>query len=262
MKKIGVIGGSGLYKIKDLIIKKTKKVNTPYGSPSGPYMIGQIKNTEVFFLPRHGEKHDRPPHMINYKANIWGFKTLGIDRIISISATGGIKKGLKPGDIVLLDQIVDMTKNRKSTFYDGKEGVVHVDFTYPFCSEMRKIILKAGKSTGISLKNKGTYVAVEGPRLETAAEIMAFSKLGCDVVGMTGMPEASLAHELEICYAGISIVANYAAGISKKKLTTTEVMEAMGATTEKIKKLLKEIFTIIPMTRTCSCKEALKDAKI
>jgi len=155
-----------------------------------------------------------------------------------------------------------MTKTRKWTFYDGEEGVVHVDFSTPYCPEMRKVIVSAGRLTGIPLKNKGTYVAVEGPRLETAAEIRAYGMIGADVVGMTGMPEASLAREVEICYSGLSVVANYAAGISKHKLTTGEVMEAMKASTEKIKQLLKEIFAILPEERNCPCKEALKGAKI
>lgn len=262
MSNIGIIGGSGLYEIKGLNIKQRKKITTPFGKPSADYLIGQIKNTKVVFLPRHGTRHNIPPHMINYRANIWGLKKLGIKKIISVSAVGGIQKGLKPGDIIILNQIIDMTKNRKSTFYDGKSGVVHIDFTNPYCPEMHRLIAKAGRRAGISLKEGGTYVAVEGPRLETAAEIMAFDKLGCDVVGMTGMPETALARELELCYSGVSVVANYAAGMSKKKLTATEVMEVMGASTEKIKRLLKEIFSLLPEQRTCPCKDALKDAKI
>jgi len=262
MSKTGVIGGSGLYEIKGLVLKSRKKITTPFGKPSGEYFIGEMDNKEIIFLPRHGKHHNIPPHMINYRANIWGFKKLGVERILSISAVGGIKKGLKPGDIVVLDQVLDMTKNRKSTFYDGKEGVVHIDFTEPYCPELRQILLKAGKRTRVPVKNGGTYIAVEGPRLESASEIKSFSILGGDVVGMTGMPEASLARELEICYSGISVVANYAAGISKRKLTVAEVMEAMKASTEKLKLLLRETFALIPEQRKCACREALKEAKI
>ncbi len=262
MSKIGVIGGSGLYDMKGLVLKKRKTVTTPFGKPSDHYLLGEIGKTEVVFLPRHGKNHDIPPHKINYRANIWGFKKLGVERILSISAVGGIKKGLKPGDIVILDQILDMTRNRKSTFYDGENGVVHIDFTEPYCPELRKTLQQAGKRVKVSLKNGGTYAAVEGPRLETASEIKSFSILGADVVGMTGMPEASLARELEICYSGLSVVANYAAGISKRKLTVAEVMGAMKATTEKLKRLLEEIFKLIPDERKCSCGEALKEAKI
>jgi 5'-methylthioadenosine phosphorylase len=262
MSKIGVIGGSGLYEIEGFVLNKKQTVATPYGKPSDRYLLGKIGKTEVVFLPRHGSRHNIPPHMINYRANIWGFRKLGVDRILSISAVGGIKKGLTPGDIVILDQVLDMTRNRKSTFYDGKNGVVHIDFTDPYCPELRKTLHKAGKLVRVSVKNGGTYVAVEGPRLETASEIRSFSLLGGDVVGMTGMPEASLARELEICYSGLSVVANYAAGISKRKLTVAEVMEAMKATTENIKRLLSETFRLIPDERRCACSEALREAKI
>ena len=177
MSKIGIIGGSGLYEIRGLTIKNRRTLTTPFGKPSEKYLIAKMGNKEIIFLPRHGKHHNIPPHMINYRANIWGFKKLGVERILSISAVGGINKGFKPGDIVILDQILDMTKNRKSTFYEGKNGVVHVDFTEPFCPEVRKILLKAGKRIKVSLRNGGTYVAVEGPRLETSSEIKGFGML-------------------------------------------------------------------------------------
>lgn len=268
MSKTGVIGGSGLYEIKGFVLKGRKTIKTPFGKPSGQYLLGTIGKADIVFLPRHGEHHDIPPHMINYRANIWGFKKLDVNRLLSVSAVGGIRKGLKPGDIVVLDQVLDMTKNRKSTFYDGKNRrcpngrVVHIDFTEPYCPELRRTLIKAGKRSNIRLKTSGTYVAVEGPRLESASEIKCFSVLGGDVVGMTGMPEASLARELEVCYAGLSVVANYAAGISKKKLTVAEVMQAMNDSTEKIKRLLKETFMLVPAERACPCKEALQEAKV
>jgi 5'-methylthioadenosine phosphorylase len=262
MSKTGVIGGSGLYEIKGFVLNKKKAVKTPYGNPSDQYLIGKIGKSEVIFLPRHGKHHNIPPHKINYRANMWGFKKLGVDRILSISAVGGIKKGLKPGDIVILDQVLDMTRNRISTFYEGETGVVHIDFTEPFCPDLRKILLNSGKRIKVSVKNGSTYVAVEGPRLETVSEIKSYKILGGDVVGMTGMPEASLARELEICYAGLSVVANYAAGISKNKLTVAEVMESMKASTENIKRLLKETVRLIPAQRNCPCGEALREAII
>jgi 5'-methylthioadenosine phosphorylase len=262
MSKIGVIAGSGLYEIKGLVLKSRKKITTPFGKPSEQYLLGEMGNVEIIFLPRHGKHHDIPPHMINYRANIWGFKKLGVERILSISAVGGIKKGLKPGDIVILNQVIDMTKNRNSTFYDGKEGVFHIDFTEPYCTELHRILLAAGKRVRVPVRNGGTYIAVEGPRLESASEIKSFSILGGDVVGMTGMPEASLARELEICYSGVSVVANYAAGISNNKLTVSEVMETMKSSTEKLKLLLKETFALIPEKRNCACGKALAEAKI
>jgi len=262
MPRIGVIGGSGLYEITGLIIKERKKITTPYGRPSDEYRIGEIGNVEVVFLPRHGAHHNIPPHMINYMANIWGFKKLGVERIISVSAVGGIRKGLRAGDIVIPDQIIDMTRGRRSTFYDGKGKVVHVDFSEPYCPEMREVLLKAGRIVRVPLKDGGTYLATEGPRLETASEIRAFKILGADVVGMTGMPEAILGRELEICYSAIVVVTNYAAGITTKKLTTTEVMEAMKSSTGKIKLLLKETLKLLPDERRCPCRDALKGARI
>lgn len=262
MSKVGVIGGSGLYHMEGFVMKKRRTVRTPYGKPSGQYITGSIDGKEIIFLPRHGFDHSIPPHKINYRANIWGFWKLGVSHIISISAVGGIRKGLKPGDIVLLDQIIDMTRSRISTFYDGDDGVVHIDFTEPYCSEDRTILLKAARRAGVILKKRGTYVAVEGPRLETASEIKSFAVLGGDVVGMTGMPEAVLARELEVCYVGISVVANYAAGISKKKLTTKEVMDTMKSSTEKVNGLLKETFHLMPIIHNCTCREALKNARI
>lgn len=262
MAIIGVIGGSGLYEMQGLTLKHREKIKTPYGDPSEHYFIGTFGDQEIIFLPRHGKGHSIPPHKINYRANMWGFKKLGVERILSVSAVGGIRKGLKPRDVVILDQVLDMTRNRESTFYDGKKGVVHIDFSEPYCPEMREVMLTAGRRSKVILKNGGTYVAVEGPRLESASEIKSFGILGGDVVGMTGMPEAALARELEMCYSGLSVVANYAAGISKKKLTVQEVMEAMTIATEKIKRLFREAIPMIPDRRQCPCREALKDAAI
>jgi len=258
---IGVIGGSGLYEIEEVVIKKTKKFLTPFGEPSDSYVISEFSGIEVVFLPRHGSLHRIPPHKINYRANIWGFKELGVGRVISLSAVGGISPEMKPGTIVVPDQIIDMTKGRDSTFYDG-DGVVHIDFTKPYCPELRESILGAGRKSGIELRKSGTYVCVNGPRFETEAEIEFFSGIGADVVGMTAMPEASLAREAEICFAGVVVVTNYAAGIKEKRLTTTEVIEEMKGTTGRLKGLLKESFNLIPIERRCFCKEALKEARM
>ncbi|HBU06251.1 MAG TPA: S-methyl-5'-thioadenosine phosphorylase, partial [Nitrospiraceae bacterium] len=167
----------------------------------------------------------------------------------------------KPGSIVILNQIIDMTEGRESTFYDEEE-IVHVDFTEPYCPELRTAILTAGKNAGVALKENAVYVCVNGPRLETAAEIKAFSLLGADVVGMTGMPEASLARELAICFSGIGVVTNFAAGISGNRLTTTEVVSTMAESAEAVKALLERTFISIPHTRNCGCKDALANAKM
>ncbi|BCB95816.1 putative S-methyl-5'-thioinosine phosphorylase [Dissulfurispira thermophila] len=259
--RIGLIGGSGLYEIEGLEITNEVSISTPYGNPSSVYKIGTIDDKEIVFLPRHGTPHTIPPHKINYRANIWGFKSLDVDRIISVSAVGGINKDFFPGHIVLLDQIIDMTYGaRESTFYD-KESVIHIDFTDPYCPEMRDFIIKASHNIKLPVKPSGTYICVNGPRLETAKEIQFFSMIGADVVGMTAMPEASLARELEMCICGISVVTNYAAGISDKKLTATEVVETMKNSINNIKSLVKEVIKHITIERNCPCKDALKDAR-
>ncbi|MCL4492506.1 MAG: S-methyl-5'-thioadenosine phosphorylase [Nitrospirae bacterium] len=259
---IGLIGGSGLYEIEGLEITKEVSVSTPFGEASSAYKTGTLGGIEIAFLSRHGIPHSIPPHKVNYRANIWGFKSLGVERVISVSAVGGINSSMPPGSIVLLDQIIDMTFGaRTSTFYD-KNKVIHVDFTSPYCNEMRGLAIQASRDTGLPAKETGTYLCVNGPRLETAREIQFFSLAGADMVGMTAMPEAALARELEICLLGISVVTNYAAGISDKKLTTTEVVETMRSSMEKIKSLLKGLIAHIPARRTCPCKDALKDAEL
>ena len=261
MRIFGVIGGSGLYDIPGLEITDSVKMGTPYGDPSDIYRIGSFSGKEIVFLPRHGSMHHIPPHKINYRANIWGFRELGVKKIISIGASGGIRKGMKPGTIAVLDQIIDLTDNRQSTFYDDNE-VVHVDFTEPFCPALREHILRSAKQAGIPIKKKGTYVCTKGPRLETAAEIRAYTMMGADVVGMTGMPEAVLARELEICFAGVSVITNYAAGIAGEKLTSKEVVEKMHEMTDKVKTILAACFSLDLPASSCSCGDALKDAKM
>lgn len=257
----GIIAGSGLYDIAGFETVEIKRIVTPFGEPSDSYRIGRINNHEVVFLPRHGSPHRIPPHRVNYRANIWGFRELGVKRIISISAVGGINKDLKPGDIIILDQIIDMTAGaRESTFYDHE--VVHVDFTEPYCPEMREYFFKGASEANITVKTRGTYVAVNGPRLETRAEISSFGFLGADVVGMTAMPEAVLARELEICFGGIAVVTNYAAGISSKKLTTTEVIENMKEANKRLVELIRYSIPYIKRERNCPCKESLRDARL
>ncbi|MEW6570904.1 MAG: S-methyl-5'-thioadenosine phosphorylase [Nitrospirota bacterium] len=262
---IGIIGGSGFYELEGFNVQNLREILTPFGFPSGSYVIGELSDREVVFLPRHGLEHNIPPHKINYRANVWGFRELGVERLVSVGAVGGISHRMVPGKVVLLDQIIDMTKARDSTFFDGADGadsVVHIDFTEPFCPELRQALWEAGEKTEIEFEGAGTYICVNGPRLETRAEIRMFAMLGADVVGMTAMPEASLAREAEICYAGVSVVTNYAAGIMKKKLTTTEVKDVIRGTTHVLKELLKGALKLIPAERKCACKEALQEAKM
>jgi len=263
MERIGIIAGSGIQELGCEDIIETKRVETPYGEPSDLYRICKISEVEVVFLPRHGTPHHIPPHRINYRANLWGFRHIGVREIISINAVGGIGDGLRPGDIVLPDQIIDLTHGRNSTFFE-KDEVVHIDFTEPFCNKLRGLLSCAGERIDIPLKRAGTYVCTNGPRLETKAEIQFFSRIGGDLVGMTLMPEASLARELEICLASISVVTNYAAGISRARLTTTEVVETMRSSIEKIRSLLKE-FLLMKKDKAetgCICQEALKESRM
>ncbi len=265
MLKIGIIGGSGLNEIPGLTRLREETVNTPYGEPSGGYLIAGagFPPVEVVFLPRHGARHDIAPHKVNYRANIWGMKSLGVERILGINAVGGIDPGLPPGSIVIADQVMDFTCGaRQSTFYDGKE-VVHVDFTEPYCPELRGALLEAARKEGIPVTASGAYVCTNGPRLETRAEIEFFGRAGGHVVGMTGMPEAVLARELGLCYAAVAIVTNAAAGVlGAHRLTTTEVVETMAQKTESIKTILKAAFPLIPAERHCPCKDALREARL
>lgn len=261
MPLFGIIAGSGLYDIPGLEIRNSVKLNTPYGEPSDEFRIGVLSGREIAFLPRHGSSHRLQPHRIPCRANLWGFKELGVKRIISFSASGGISRELVPGDIVLLDQVIDMTSGRETTFFDGDE-VVHIDFTEPFCPELRALFASAAVQAGIPVVMKGASACVNGPRLETAAEIRAYGLLGADVVGMTVMPEAVLARELEICFASVTVVTNYAAGIRASRLTAKEVVEAMQMATEKLKSLTMAFFAGALPVRSCSCGQALKDAKM
>lgn len=261
MRKTGIIAGSGFYNIEGVQVKGTKKITTPYGDPSDVYRICEFSGVEFAFLSRHGTPHHIPPHKINYRANLWGFRELGIERILAVNSVGGINPEMKPGNIVIPDQIIDMTNGRASTFYETDE-VVHIDFSAPYCSEVNCFIAEAAGKTGNELKRSGTYLATNGPRLETAAEIRFFGNIGGDMVGMTGMPEACLARELGICFSCIAVITNHAAGISAHKLTVTEVIESMHGAMERVRSLLMKTLELLPSKRTCECAEALKDARL
>lgn len=193
----------------------------------------------VIFVARHGKDHTIPPHKINYRANIWGLKKLGVTFIISTTAVGSLNENFKPGHFVLTDQFLDFTKNRITTFYEGGDRpVAHLDVTNPYCPELRDILQKVGTEQGLSVHNGGTYVCTEGPRFETPAEIKMFHMLGGDTVGMTNVPEVNLANEAEMAYATISMITNYAAGISESALTHSEVVEMMGDMAAQLKALI------------------------
>ena len=215
---LGIIGGTGLTQLANLEITHRQVIRTPYGEPSGALTFGKIKEHEVVFMARHGYGHSIPPHEVNYQANLWALQAQGVKNVVSIATVGGIDPGYAPGAIVIPDQIIDYTHGRKATFYDGNgKPVTHVDFTEPYCEKMRRQCMQAATLAGEKFTDGGVFAAVQGPRLETAAEINRLDRDGATMVGMTGMPEAVLARELGLCYAAIAVVANHAAGRSSSK---------------------------------------------
>ena len=237
MSAIGVIGGTGVYDPSIFENIHEESLVTPYGEID--YVQGTYHGKNVIFVARHGKDHTIPPHKINYRANIWGLKKLGVTFIISTTAVGSLNENFKPGHFVLTDQFLDFTKNRITTFYEGGDRpVAHLDVTNPYCPELRNILQKVGTEQGLTIHNGGTYVCTEGPRFETPAEIKMFHMLGGDTVGMTNVPEVNLANEAEMAYATISMITNYAAGISESALTHAEVVEMMGNMAAQLKSLI------------------------
>jgi len=224
MSKLAIIGGTGLTQLADLKIVKREQLNTPYGAPSAEFITGQLDDKEVIFLARHGNPHRFAPHKINYRANIWGLKQLGVDQIIAVAAVGGISEKMGPAHIAIPDQIIDYSYGREHTFFDNdQEGVTHIDFTYPYSQKLRSRLITAAAQAQLKISPLGTYGCTQGPRLESTAEIKRMEQDGCDLVGMTGMPEAALAKELNIDYAAIAVVANWAAGKTEGEITMAEI---------------------------------------
>ncbi len=251
MTKFGVIGGSGIYTLEGVGIEWITVV-TPYGEVE--VGASEIDGREVFFMPRHGRNHSLPPHKVNYRGNIWALASLGVKRIIATNACGSLNTDFPPGYLVLPDQFLDFTKARPSTFYDEQGKVAHTDMTVPYCPQIREEVMKAADKMGFKdINNGGTYVTTEGPRFETAAEIKAYRMLGGDLVGMTSVPEVVLAREAGMCYASISIVTNFAAGISPDILTHDEVLEMMSKITPIVGQLILETIKNFPEEKTCQC---------
>jgi len=254
--KIAVIGGTGFENL--LENARQLRLGTPYGVPP-PLHIGKISGKNVVVLPRHGPDHSVPPHKINYRANIYALYELGVQRILATNAVGAINLNFKPSDIVVPHDYVDFTKRRSATFYD-EAPVTHIDVSQPYCPEIRKLLVDTAKKLGFHVWDKAVLVCTEGPRYETPAEIKMFRRLGCDVVGMTGIPESVLARELEMCYASICYVSNMAAGV-QKRLTAIDVSKISKSVLPKIEQILVEIIKTLPSERNCPCANALKDAR-
>jgi 5'-methylthioinosine phosphorylase len=241
---LGIIGGSGLSQLSNLEVVRKQVVRTPYGDPSGALTFGKLQGREVVFLARHGYGHTIPPHLVNYRANIWALQHLGIENVVSVASVGGIGSQCLPGTLCVPDQIIDYTWGRKATFFDSTDvPVTHIDFTRPYNEELRQSCIKAAKRAAQPLLEAGVYAATQGPRLETAAEIDRLERDGAHMVGMTGMPEAALARELELPYAAITVVANFAAGRgdSEQRIKFDDMSEVLHAAMARVRAILEKL---------------------
>ena len=257
--EIGIFGGTGIYDSGLLEDAQEVEIDTPFGKPSDKITIGVFKGRKIAFLPRHGKKHTIPPHLINFRANIWAFKELGITRIIAPSAVGSLKEEVEPGHFALPTQFLDFTKSRKGTF--SEEGnVIHISVADPFCPELHSTILKVVKNQNLKIHNDCTYVCIEGPRFSTKAESKFYRTTGADIIGMTLVPECQLAREAQICYASISTVTDYDVW-AEKPVTAKEVLETLSTNVERTKAVLTELIDQIPKNRKCACARALEEAQ-
>ncbi len=257
--EIGIFGGTGIYDSGLLENAQEVEIETPYGKPSDTITVGEFNGRKIAFLPRHGKKHTIPPHMINFKANIWAFKELGVTRIIAPSAVGSLKEELEPGHFALPSQFLDFTKSRDGSF--SEEGrVIHISVANPFCPELQLSILQVTEKQDLKMHKDCTYVCIEGPRFSTKAESKFYRSTGADIIGMTLVPECQLAREAQICYASISTVTDYDVW-AEKPVTAKKVLETLSKNIEKTKTILTELIDTIPKTRSCSCDKALEEAE-
>lgn len=257
---VGIIGGSGLYQIEGLQISEKKLVETPYGNPSDEIMLGSLDGVKVAFLPRHGRGHTITPSEINYRANIWAMKSLGVEQIISVSAVGSMKEEIDRGHIVIVDQFVDRTRSRPYTFFH--DGIVaHVSFADPVCKEMAGVLYNAAKEVGATVHGKGTYICIEGPMFSSRAESKIFRSWNVDVIGMTNYQEAKLAREAEICYSTIALSTDYDCWHeSEEDVNALAVVEVMKNNVATAKKIIKAAIGRLPKHRDCACSKALEFA--
>lgn len=257
MPRLAIIGGSGLEAI--LQGSRTIRIGTPYG-PAPPITLGETGNEEIAFLPRHGSTHDLPPHKVNYRGNLYALKQLGVERIIATNAVGSINSAYSPGDLAIPEDIIDMTKTRSTTFFDGIP-VTHVDLSQPYCPEIRGVIIESCKHVKSKTWTNSVLVATEGPRYETPAEIRMLSVLGGDIVGMTGAPEAFLARELQMCYSTLCFISNRAAG-KQERLSAVEVMEVGKTMIPQILTILQRTVENLPTSRDCLCSRSIDQAQV
>jgi 5'-methylthioadenosine phosphorylase len=258
--KIGVIGGSGLYDIEGLTDIKEVNPDTPFGKPSDTITIGRLEGTGIAFLPRHGKGHRISPTEVSYRANIYALKGLGVEWIIAVNTVGSFKQEIKPGDLVIPDQLIDRTRSRANSFFGGGL-VVHIPFAEPFCPVLSQILLEAARGTGASVHPKGTYVVMEGPAFSTKAESRLYRSWGADIIGMTALPEAKLAREAEICYATIAGVTDYDSWQEQSEPFTVDViLNILRQNIDTVKRIIKLAVARVPEKRDCECATALKAA--
>jgi 5'-methylthioadenosine phosphorylase len=256
--EIGVFGGSGFYSF--LEDTETVEIDTPYGPPSAPPVVGEVGGRRVAFIPRHGQHHQFPPHRIPYLANVWAMKELGVTRVIGPNACGSLDVEVRPGDFVICDQFVDRTRTRPHTFYDGPV-TTHISTADPYCPTMRGVAIEQGKALGISTHERGTVVVIDGPRFSTRAESAWFKREGWEVINMTQYPECVLARELELCYVNISLITDYDVGVEGiPPVTNDEVVRVFNENNEKLRGLLFAIVPNLPEARDCPCATALEGA--
>lgn len=236
---LAIIGGSGFAELPEFELITRHDIDTPFGSPSAPVMDGLLNGRRVLVLARHGLRHQFAPHTINYRANLWALHSLGCTQIIAVAAVGGIHPDCAPGKLVLPDQIIDYTWGRESSFFTEQFSAdKHIDFSWPYDLQLRNELSSAAQMCGLEMRTTATYGATQGPRLETAAEIARMARDGCDLVGMTGMPEAALARELKVAYACCAVVANYAAGLSDKALSMSEIEQTLARAMDQVYRLI------------------------
>ena len=258
--RIGIIGGSGLYNLENLSDVTSLSLDTPFGHPSDKYVIGTLEGVRVAFLPRHGTGHRLTPSEINFRANIYGFKRLGVTHIVSITAVGSLREDIQPLDIVIPDQFYDQTKNRKSTFF-GDGLVAHIAFADPVCPDLASLLHETAADAGITTRNGGTLICIEGPAFSTRAESNLYRQWGMDIIGMTSLQEAKLSREAEICYAAVALVTDYDCWHKDEAdVTVATVVENLRKNISNAKRIIQSVIPKIPETRTCICASALEQA--
>jgi 5'-methylthioadenosine phosphorylase len=261
---VGIFGGSGFYKLLDDV--EPVEMTTPYGPPSDAIAVGSLGGVGVAFLPRHGARHQLPPAAINYRANLWAMKELGVRRVLAPTAAGSLRAAIRPGDLVVCDQFVDRTWGRADTFHADGPVVAHVSPADPYCPELRRLCVDAGAELGARVHDGGTVVVTQGPRFTTRAESRWYRSMGCDVINMTQYPEVVLARELELCYANISLITDYDAGLEDEPgvapVSVADVERVFASTIALVRELVLRLAPRIPAERTCPCPTAMRGAVI